>query len=47
MELWQTTRYGNNIIKRYRCVCGQEESEIIGTDKPKELPKEPPKKVQE
>lgn len=41
MEMWQQTMYGGNLIRRYRCACGQEQSEIIEKDKPKY---EPPKK---
>jgi hypothetical protein len=36
MELWQTTLYGGNLIKRYRCACGQEKTEIIEREKAKE-----------
>lgn len=30
MELWQTTKVDGVVIKRYRCVCGTEKSEIEG-----------------
>jgi hypothetical protein len=35
MELWQTTRNDGVLIKRYRCVCGNECNETIELDKPK------------
>jgi len=28
MELWQTTKMSGVVVKRYRCVCGREDSEI-------------------
>jgi hypothetical protein len=42
MELWQNTLIEGKLVKRYRCVCGNEESaEIIGREKPKEDTKPP------
>ena len=39
MELWQSIKDGNQIIKRYRCACGAEKAEWIDVDKPKYPPK--------
>ncbi len=42
MELWQTTKYNGVVIRRYRCVCGREDSEIVKHEdvKPSALDKE-------
>ena len=40
MELWQTSLYEGNVIKRWRCACGEEKTDIVYRDKPKEPPKE-------
>jgi hypothetical protein len=37
MELWQSSLYEGNLVKRWRCVCGNEQSEFIDQKKP-ELP---------
>jgi hypothetical protein len=29
MELWQSTHMQGKLVKRFRCVCGLEEAEII------------------
>jgi hypothetical protein len=36
MELWQSTIIDGQLIKRYRCTCGNEQAEIVGKDKPKD-----------
>jgi len=35
MELWQTTLYEGNVIKRWRCACGEEKTDITYREKPK------------
>lgn len=44
MELWQTTKMQGVVVKRYRCVCGREDSEIEDKQydiKPSVLDKKP------
>jgi len=37
MELWQTTLYEGNVIKRWRCACGEEKTDIVYRDKQKAM----------